>query len=205
MMNIAGSMNNTIGTVILAPSLCALSSSLVILSRRSSVAILRRAWLNGVPYCRLWLIMVPNRRSPSDVVPNFSNASRRVGNTRRSSRRPVHFSRYSFQRALQAHSCFAAHNQQIDGVRRASPNGSIETPSEHRQNQSRPHNSDRSIGAALKSGLAKNSFASIDAGACIDAEAVKCWVLVALRQIFVRCCHGSWGSSGPSGNRQSRP
>ena len=88
MMNIAGSMNNTIGTVSLAPSLCALSSSLVILSRRSSVAILRRAWLNGVPYCRLWLIMVPNWRSPSDVDPNFSNASRRVGNIRRSSRRP---------------------------------------------------------------------------------------------------------------------
>ena len=46
------------------------------------------------------------------------------------------------QRALQAHSRFAAHNQQIDGVRRASPNGGSETPSERRQDHSRPHNSD---------------------------------------------------------------
>src|SRR5262249_23215900 len=88
MTNMAGSMNNTIGIVSLTPNLCALSSSLIRLSRRSSSAILRRAWLNGVPYCRLWLIMVPNRRSPSDVDANFSNASRRFGNTRRSSRRP---------------------------------------------------------------------------------------------------------------------
>ncbi len=153
MMNMAGSMNNTIGTVSLAPSLCALSSSLIIESRRSSSAIARRAWLNGVPYCRLWLIMAPNRRSPSEVDPSFSNASRRFGNIRRSSRRPYKTramagldrfisSATRSSRALQAHSRFAAHNQQIDGVRRASPNGGIETPSEHRQNQSRPHNSD---------------------------------------------------------------
>ena len=38
MTNMAGSMNNTIGIVSLAPNLCALSSSLVILSRRSSVS-----------------------------------------------------------------------------------------------------------------------------------------------------------------------
>ena len=52
-----------------------------------STAILRSAWLNGVPYCRLWLIMVPNRRSPSEVDAKFSNASMRFGNIRRSSRR----------------------------------------------------------------------------------------------------------------------
>ena len=38
MTNMAGSMNNTIGIVSLAPNLCALSSSLVILSRRSSIS-----------------------------------------------------------------------------------------------------------------------------------------------------------------------
>ena len=53
----AGSRNNTIGIVSLAPNLCALSSTLVIRSRRTSTAMLRRAWLNGVPYCRLWLTM----------------------------------------------------------------------------------------------------------------------------------------------------
>ena len=74
---------------------------------------------------------------------------------------PVHFFRYAFQRAFQAHSRFAAHDQQIDGVRRASPNGGGETPLEPRQDPSRPHDSDHPANGAKISksvgGLPKNS------------------------------------------------
>ena len=50
-----------------------------------------------------------------------------------------HFFRYAFQPALQAHARFAAHNEQIDGVGRPSPNRGDETPTEPRQNQSWAH------------------------------------------------------------------
>ena len=153
MTNMAGSMNNTIGIVSLAPNLCALSSSLMIESRRSSSAIARRAWLNGVPYCRLWLIMAPNRRSPSDVDPSFSNASRRLGNIRRSSRRPLktramaEFDRFissatrssPLSRPIPA-SLHTTSKSMASGVPRRTAAAKRRLSAE--KNQSRPHNSD---------------------------------------------------------------
>ena len=88
MTNMAGSMNNTIGIVSLAPSLCALSSSLMILSPEfvsdsaQSLA-QRRSVLQALADHGAELGVVP----PTSI-PDFSNASRRFGNIRRSSRRP---------------------------------------------------------------------------------------------------------------------